>query len=276
MPQEGEAADDEVEDWFHGNHDVDPNWLVDTFHKEEDPKDMELSQVKFIRSVWEAITNWVNEIQEEVKEQESEGAWDDVHGGELPYYKVKEAREEEIGVMEERRIWTLKPIWECWEKTGKAPVTVRWVDVNKGGKELIDMVIRCRLVARDFKGSDKDRDDLFAATPPIENKRLLLSRAATRGRNGKFRKLLFVDARKAHLNPKCEEEVYIELPPGAKGGEGMCGKLNYWLYGFRPAAAAWEKLYSEKLEEAGFKGGIGCGVVFYHAGERYTAGSPWR
>ena len=136
VPQEGEEADDEVEDWFHGNHDVDPNWLVDTFHREEDPKDMELSQVKFIRSVWEAITNWVNviqegvkeqeaitnwvnEIQEGVKEQDSEGAWDDVHGGELPYDKVKAAREEEIGFMEERGIWTLKPISECWEKTGK-------------------------------------------------------------------------------------------------------------------------------------------------------------
>ena len=96
VPQDGEEDDDEVENWFHGNHDVDPNWLVDTFHKEEDPKDMELSQVKFIRSVWEAITNWVNEIQEGITEQDSEGAWDDVHGGALPYKKVREAREEEV------------------------------------------------------------------------------------------------------------------------------------------------------------------------------------
>ena len=42
------------------------------------------------------------------------------------------------------------------------------------------MEVRCRLVARDFKGKDKDRDDLFAATPPLEAKRMLLSRAATR------------------------------------------------------------------------------------------------
>ena len=52
------------------------------------------------------------------------------------------------------------------EKTGKAPVTVRWADVLKATG------IRSRLVARDFKGGDKDRDDLFAATPPLEGIRL--------------------------------------------------------------------------------------------------------
>ena len=41
------------------------------------------------------------------------------------------------------------------------------------------MEVRSRLVARDFKGGDKDRDDLFAGSPPLEAKRLLLSRAAT-------------------------------------------------------------------------------------------------
>ena len=34
--------------------------------------------------------------------------------------------------------------------------------------------------------------------------------------------MLFVDARKAHLNPKCEEEVYIELPSECGVGPGVC------------------------------------------------------
>ena len=164
--------------------------------------------------------------------------------------------------MEKRGIWHTVKIEECWDKTGKAPVSVRWVDVNKGGLE--KMEVRSRLVARDFKGGDKDRDDLFAETPPLEAKRMLLSRAATRRRDGRMRKLLFVDARKAHLNPRCEKDVYVELPAEAECPEGMCGKLDFWLYGFRPAAAAWEKLYCEKLEGAGFERGISCGVVFYH------------
>ncbi len=48
--------------------------------------------------------------------------------------------------------------------------------------------------------------------------------------------------------------------------EGVCGKLVFWLYGFRKAAAAWEDLYSEKFESCGLKRGMGCGVVFYHSG----------
>ena len=36
------------------------------------------------------------------------------------------------------------------------------------------------------------------------------------------------------------------------------------LYGFRQAAAAWERLYSGKLEGCGFVRGKSCGVVFYH------------
>ena len=64
------------------------------------------------------------------------------------------------------------------------------VDTNKGG--LDDWDIRSRLVARDFKGGDKGRDDLFAETPPLEAKRMLLSRAATRRRGGKTRKLMFL------------------------------------------------------------------------------------
>ena len=213
------------------------------------------------------IEEWVNEVIAEMVDEEetwdAEGeAWDDVKGGGLPVANVVEARKEEIKFMEDRGIWTVKPVEECWKKTGKAPVSVRWVDTNKGGEG--EIVVRSRLVARDFKGGDKDRDDLFAETPPLEAKRLLFSRAVSRRRDGKLRKLLFIDVRKAHLNPECKEDVYIELPEECGVGKGMCGKLNFWLYGFRPAAQAWEKLYSEKLGEVGFVRGITCGVVFYH------------
>ena len=85
--------------------------------------------------------------------------------------------------------------------------------------------VRSRLVARDFKGGDNDRDDLFAATPPLESKRMLLSRAAT-FKNGKLtRKLLFIDAKKAHLNPRCQADVYIELPEGRAANPGNAASL---------------------------------------------------
>ena len=82
--------------------------------------------------------------------------------------------------------------------------------------------------------------------------------------DGSYRKLRFIDAKKAHLNPKCDDDVYIQLPPEVKTGQGMCGKLVHWLYGLRPAAAAWERYYADKFEEKGFQRGLTCGVVFYH------------
>ena len=75
---------------------------------------------------------------------------------------------------------------------------------------------------------------------------------------------MFIDAGRAHLNSLCEDDVYVELPEECGCSEGMCGKLKYWLYGSRPAAAAWEKLYAGKLEGVGFKRGESCGIVFYH------------
>ena len=125
-------------------------------------------------------------------------AWDDVKGGELPFDKVREARKEEVTYMEGHKLWELRPISECWEKLGKAPVSMRWVDTNKGDEDADEWEVRCRLMARDFKGGEKHRDDLFAETPPLEAKRLLLSRAMTRRNDGKRKKLLVISARKAH------------------------------------------------------------------------------
>ena len=163
------------------------------------------------------VTARIKEEQEGEKELDGETAWNDVKEGQLEVKEVKAARKEEVGYMENRRIWSMTPVSECWEKLGKAPVSVRWVDTMKSEG------VRSRLVARDFKGVDKDRDDLFAATPPLESKRLLLGRAATRVNGRLTRKLLFIDAKKAHLNPGCKEDVYIELPDEAEGGQGCAG-----------------------------------------------------
>ena len=135
---------------------------------------------------------------------------------------------------------------EAWDKTGRGSVSVEWVDTDNGGGN-----IRCRLVARDFKTKDSCREDLFAATPPLELLRVMLSKAAGDMR----RKVLVIDVKKAHLNPKCDQEVFIELPGEAGAGPGRCGRLAHWLYGFRPAAQAWENHYAGKLEEIGFRRG---------------------
>eukprot|EP00973_Karenia_brevis_P051195 7111002-Karenia_brevis.AAC.1 len=69
-----------------------------------------------------------------------------------------------------------------------------------------------------------------------------MSRAVTSRKDGRSRKLMFVDAKKAHLNPSCEEDVYLELPEECHCPPGNCGKLKHWMYGMRQAAAAWENI----------------------------------
>ena len=64
---------------------------------------------------------------------------------ELDPEKVKEARLEEVQFMQKKRMWDVVP----WPKDG-CPVSLRWVDVVKG-----DGSTRSRLVARDFKGLDR-------------------------------------------------------------------------------------------------------------------------
>ena len=226
------------------------------------------------RELLEEVEVWISEVKvslmKEIMQDERqvdgwcEQAWDDVHGKELKMEDVRAGRAEEIGYMKSRNIWREVDLEECFRVTGREPLSVKWVDTDKGTVE--EPLVRCRLVARDFKGKDeKDREDLFAATPPLELKRVLMSKAVTRRRKRQgVRKLLFIDARKAHLNPECLKDVYIELPAEAGAGPGKCGKLVYWLYGCREAAQAWEEHYSEKMESVGFTRGTHSPVVFYH------------
>ena len=72
----------------------------------------------------------------------------------MPIEKVRAARKEEVNYTEGRRIWDLRPVEEYWRVTGKGPVSVRWVDTDKGYMT-VELLVRSRLVARDFKGGIK-------------------------------------------------------------------------------------------------------------------------
>eukprot|EP00973_Karenia_brevis_P032803 4528356-Karenia_brevis.AAC.1 len=54
--------------------------------------------------------------------EEMEGAWDDVHGGQLPLELVKESKREEVEFIEGKPVWKLRTVDECWAVTGKAPI----------------------------------------------------------------------------------------------------------------------------------------------------------
>ena len=89
--------------------------------------------------------------------------WDDVSGKMLKTEKVI-ARQEEIAEFRKHNVYLKVPIEECYQVTGKEPLGIRWIDINSRGDEFEEY--RSRLVAKEIK-FDK-REDLFAATPPLE------------------------------------------------------------------------------------------------------------
>ncbi len=104
------------------------------------------------------------------------GAWDDVKNEPADLESMVAARKEEVEYMCGKGVWTVVDIEESWQMTGRAPVSVRWVDTVKASGA------RARLVARDFRPhrSRLAEDLVFAATPPLELKRMQVSRAARR------------------------------------------------------------------------------------------------
>ena len=74
-------------------------------------------------------------------------------------------------------MYTTVDVGECLKETGKPPIKVRWIDINNGDAHAPEY--RPRLVAKDIKKDN--REDLFAATPPLEALKILLSMAMTEG-----------------------------------------------------------------------------------------------
>ena len=59
-------------------------------------------------------------------------AWDDHTGESLDAKKVKEARQLEMEYYDKMHVFDKVPIAQCWERTGKAHLKARSVDVDKG------------------------------------------------------------------------------------------------------------------------------------------------
>jgi hypothetical protein len=245
----------EIDLWeFLGNVKVDNN-----------KKEAEIGMVVGEIDPWKFLKDVEADDNQKAAETENfdEYAWDDVNDIPLPLDQVKAARMEEMGHMK-GKIFKVVKREEAWRVTGKPPISTKWVDTDKTHGTGEPMV-RSRWVARDFKDpKEKDREDLFSATPPLEMIRLMLSRQATVRTDGKERKTMYLDIKKAHLAPLCLTDVYVELPAEAEVEEDECGKLIHWLYGCRPAAQAWEEHYSALLVKNGFERLKTVPVAFTH------------
>ncbi len=150
------------------------------------------------------------------------------------------------------------PIADCFDKTGKRPIKVRWVIVNKGDNE--NPEYRARLVAKEIKMDQ--RLGLFAATPPLQAKKFLFSPAVSlTAKSGKPYKVLFIDMKIAYFHTKCIRDVYVDLLEQDQH-EGMCGKLEEAMSGTRDAAQNWEREYESAFTNLGFRQGKSSPCLF--------------
>ena len=227
----------------------------------EDGTNLEIAMIAALSEEEETPENWMTYDGE---------FYDDVSGEDLPKHLAVAGRRLEMDFFHGRKVYDKTPISECWEKTGKAPIPVKWIDTNKGDKD--NPEVRCRLVACQYnKYTDAE---LFAATPPLEALRFLISAAATsqkrtgrgiagRTRRAGQRKLLFIDARRAYFNSESTKLTYIDLPPEDRT-PGMCGRLNKCMYGTRDAAKRWEETYTRHLLDLGLEQGKASPCCFTH------------
>ena len=175
-----------------------------------------------------------------------------------------------------KEVWEKRPIGEARRVTGKPPITVRWVDVNKGDNTCPN--IRSRLAARQIRQAGEDA--IFAPTPPLEALRSILSLAATdfpdqpkhiRNGSSEWRtQISAVDISRAYFNAATDESkpTYVNLPSEDPDHRDKCGLLKKHMYGTRAAADGWQQEYSGFLRSIGFSQGQACPCLFVNRARR--------
>ena len=103
------------------------------------------------------------------------GEYFDVNGNALESNLVQAARAEELEYIQKVNIWELTSINECFATTGRKPITLRWIDTNKG--DIDHPNYRSRLVVREIRRKGQSVEDCmrFSSMPPLEALKTLLS-----------------------------------------------------------------------------------------------------
>ena len=214
----------------------------------------------------QAVTSVDKKACDDAHDQEDCGRYaiDDVTGENLDPKEVIRARQKEIEYIENKKVWKKISRAEA-EKRGWKTIQTRWIDVNKGDKS--NPVYRSRLVGKEFNTGEAD--GLFAATPPLEALRMIVSDAATIGKGKRAeRKVIMVnDVARAFFEAPMRREVCIELPPEAREeGKDEVGFLRMSLYGTRDAAANFQREVRATMVKAGFTVSRYNPTTYYHRG----------
>ena len=185
--------------------------------------------------------------------------FDSVTGFELDPERVRKARAEEVDFMLKLGVWKVVDVNEATAVTGRPPISVSWVDTNKGDE--YKPILRSRLVVNETKrvSGHMDPGEVFSATPPLECIRMQCSLMMSINRPTLGAEpeddlvILLLDISRAHLHCPMRREVYTRLPlEHPEGGNAQrCGKLVMTVYGCRDAGQNFELAVYDALAEAG-------------------------
>ena len=218
---------------------------------------------------------------------------DDLTGQVLRDDLVKKARSVELTYFNSKGVWRKVARGRARAESGRPPISVRWVDVNKGDE--MEPNYRSRLVARQMKVLDHSGQSFFAPAPPLEALRTVLSLAMTAvgghrpdwdPRSPNRTQVSFIDVTRAYFNAVIDSRdapTFVELPVKDEDHHDKCGLLLRHMYGTRGAADGWQEEYSTMLVRHGFRQGNACPNLFHHPekgvvcsvhGDDFTSSGP--
>jgi len=187
---------------------------------------------------------------------------------------VTDARRKEMEYFSSKGVWLKVPRQQCYDVTRRPPITVRWVDVNKGDDD--NPRYRSRLVARQLKVMDSSDSTYFAPSPPLEALRTVLALAQTSVGDYKPNldpssadrtQISTLDISRAYFNAikDGDDVTFVELPAEDPDSGRLIGRLLRHMYGTRAAADGWQEEYSTTLVSLGFTQGRSSPCLFHHA-----------
>ena len=205
------------------------------------------------------------------KEENQEVVYESVTGVQLELEKVLKARREELDWIHKAEVYCKVPLEMCHEETGREPISLKWVDRNKGDQ--IKENFRSRLVVREIKKQHGALPvhESTSSMPPLEAAKLLCSLAVSRkvSKRGKPLKLALYDISRAHFYGVAKRRIFVTLPPGDEE-EGKCALLLKSMYGTMDASHVWQGDYSQLLSENDFQAGRAWPAVFRNSKEDLT------
>ena len=147
--------------------------------------------------------------------------------------EVARGRAKEMSYIADKEVWRKIPR-SAAQRNGWRFIPTRWIDINTGSAQ--DPCYRSRLVAKEFNTGAQE--GLFAATPPLEAVRLLLSDVATvrKARPNEDRVIMLNDVARAFFEARMKRYVCVDLPAEARAesdAEDYVGLLLMSVYGTR-------------------------------------------